>query len=400
MGSLRILIVDDHEVIRRGLRSLLSSRPEWEICGEAADGQAAIEKVRSLRPDIVLMDVTMPLLTGTDAARAIHLQQLETKIIIISQNGPEVTRRLAADVGAAGFVAKSDLSRDLLSAIDKATQRPEARPPLERETLRDSGPRWLSGGGEMGAIMRSKDWSNTLLGPIEKWPRSLQVSAGICASSRFDLIVWWGRDLVMLYNDSYRRTLGRKHPAALGRPGREVYPEIWEVIGPMLEQVMTTGEATWSDDLMLLLERNDYPEETYHTFSYTPIRDAAGNVVGVITPVAETTSEVISRRRLFTLRELASRSVDAKNEAEAWEFAARAVNGNPYDIPFAVLYKFDKEMASAEAAGFTGIARGDSFLTDLVDLKSGTRLACLIREAVDKGVPVELGDLPQIGIRL
>src|SRR5262249_9766065 len=156
------------------------------------------------------------------------------------------------------------------------------------------------------------------------------------------------------YNDSYRRTLGRKHPEALGRPGREVYPEIWDVIGPMLEHVMATGEATWSANLPLLLERNGYPEETYHTFSYTPIRDPQGKVAGVITPVAETTDEVINQRRLLTLRDLAARSVDARNESEAWEFAAKALSGNPYDIPCAVLYRFDRNMAVAEAVAFAG----------------------------------------------
>src|SRR5262249_8172752 len=158
------------------------------------------------------------------------------------------------------------LSRDLLSTIDKVTQRPAASARAKEARVDEESPRWLRGGGEMGALMRSRDWSNTVLGPVEGWPLSLQVSAGICVSSGFDLIVWWGPDLVMLYNDSYRRTLGRKHPGALGRPGREVYAEIWDVIGPMLEQVLATGEATWSDDLMLLLERNGYPEETYHTF--------------------------------------------------------------------------------------------------------------------------------------
>src|SRR5215813_5693510 len=320
MASLRILIVDDHEVIRRGLRSLLSSRPEWEICGEAADGQAAIEKVGSLRPDLVLMDVTMPVLTGTEATRVIRSQNLDTKTIIISQNDPDVTSKMATEVGAAGFVTKSDLSRDLLSTIDRVTQPLTTASPAPDPASGDQNPRWLRGGGEMGALMRCKDWSNTLLGPIEKWPRSLQVSAGICASSRFDLILWWGCDLVMLYNDSYRRTLGSKHPAALGRPGREVYREVWDIAGPMLEHVLATGEATWSDDLLLLLERNGYPEETYHTFSYTPIRNAEGKVVGVITPVAETTNEVISRRRLFTLRDLASRSVDAHNALQACDF--------------------------------------------------------------------------------
>src|SRR5215475_10107225 len=157
MGSLRILIVDDHEVIRRGLRSLLSSRPEWEICGEAADGQAAVEKVGSLRPDLVLMDVTMPVLTGTEATRVIRSQNLDTKIIIISQNDPDVTRKMATEVGAAGFVTKSDLSRDLLSTIDRVTQ----LKPAPSSATGEEKPRWLQGGGEMGALMRSKDWSNT-----------------------------------------------------------------------------------------------------------------------------------------------------------------------------------------------------------------------------------------------
>ena len=400
MPSLRILIVDDHEVIRRGLRSLLSSRPEWEICGEAADGQAAIEKVSSLRPDLVLMDVTMPVLTGTEAAQAIRSRHLDTKIIIISQNDPDVTRKMAAEVGAAGFVTKSDLSRDLLSTIDRVTKELTTTRPVESAESGDEKPRWLRGGGEMGALMRSRDWSNTLLGAIENWPPSLQVAAGICVSSKFDLIVWWGPELVVLYNDSYRRTLGSKHPAALGRPGREVYREVWDIAGPMLEHVLATGEATWSDDLMLLLERNGYPEETYHTFSYTPVRDADGKVVGVITPVAETTNEVISRRRLFTLRELASRSIDAKNETEAWEFAAKALGANPYDIPFALLYRFDQEVASAEAIASVGIAQGNSFLLDFVDLKSEARIAQLIRQVVGQSDAVEFGDLDKLGIHL
>jgi PAS domain S-box-containing protein len=403
MASLRILIVDDHEVIRRGLRSLLSSRPEWEICGEASDGQAAVDKVCSLRPDLVLMDVTMPVMTGTEATRAIRSQQIETKVIIISQNEPEVTRRIAAEAGASACVAKSDLSRDLLSTIDKVTQRPASTPAAAEETKSHTDgnrPRWLGGGGEMGALMRAKDWRGSPLGPLEHWPRSLQVSAGICVSSRFDLIVWWGPELVMLYNDSYRRTLGRKHPDALGRPGKEVYPEIWEVIGPMLEHVLNTGEATWSADLLLLLERSGYPEETYHTFSYTPIRDAEGKVVGVITPVAETTDEVISQRRLLTLRDLASRSIDAKNEAEAWEFAAKALGANPYDIPFAVLYKFNREITSGEAAAFAGIAPGNSFLPDIVDLKGETLIAQLIGKVVEKGEAVEFTELAKLGHRL
>ena len=401
MASLRILIVDDHEVIRRGLRSLLSSRPEWEICGEASDGQSAVEKAISLHPDLVLMDVTMPVMTGTEAARAIRAQHLDIKVIIISQNDPEMTRRMAMEAGAEAYVAKSDLSRDLLSIIDKLTQRMAASAQAEQAKLASrERPLWLGGGGEMGALMRCKDWRTSALGPLEEWPLSLQVSAGICVSSRFDLIVWWGPDLVMLYNDSYRRTLGRKHPDALGRPGREVYPEIWDVIGPMLEHVMATGEATWSANLLLLLERDGYPEETYHTFSYTPIRDGDGKVVGVITPVAETTDEIISQRRLLTLRDLAARSVDAKNETEAWEFAARALSGNPYDIPCAALYRFDRDIVRAEAMAFAGIAPGNSFLLDNVVLKSDEPLARSFRGVAAASEPVQLGGLESLGATL
>src|SRR5580704_10246525 len=121
MKPLRILIVDDHEVIRRSLRSLLSSRPEWEICGEAADGRAAIERATALRPDVVLMDVTMPEMSGTESARIIHREVPEAQIIIISQNDPEVTRQQAADAGGVAYVAKSDLSRDLLTTIDRVS---------------------------------------------------------------------------------------------------------------------------------------------------------------------------------------------------------------------------------------------------------------------------------------
>ena len=406
MKSLRILIVDDHEVVRRGLRSLLSSRPDWEICGEAADGRTAVEKANVLRPDVILMDISMPEMTGTQAAKIIHKELPETQVVIISQNEPEITKRQAAEAGAAGYVAKSDLSRDLLATIEKLmvpVSPSQAGAEIDKPGSGNHvavGPAWLAGGGEMGALMRSNDWRHTALGPLEDWPQSLKVSAGICIASRFDLIVWWGPQLIMLYNDSYCRTLAGKHPHALGKPGREVYPEIWDVIGPMLEHVLATGEATWSADLLLLLDRNGYLEETYHTFSYTPIRDEHGRVVGVITPVSETTDEVISQRRLLTLRDLAARSVDAKNEAQAWEFAAKALSGNPYDIPFAVLYVFSDDMTRARAVASAGLNSYDSFLLREVALSGRDRIAGLIRQVVERAEPVELNHLERLGLSL
>jgi PAS domain S-box-containing protein len=397
---LSILIADDHEVIRRSLRSLLSSRPEWTICGEAADGAEAVQITKEQHPDVVLMDISMPVMSGVEAARIIRDDHPGTQVLIISQNDPAITERQAKEVGAAGYVAKADLSRALLGAIDTIADArgipASSAKKLAKSTnhTQDGHIPWLAGGGEMGALMRTRDWSDSPLGPPESWPESLQISAGICVSSRFDLIVWWGPDLVMLYNDSYRRTLGVKHPVALGRPGRETYPEIWDVIGPMLQQVLDTGEATWSEDLLLLLERNGYPEETYHTFSYTPIRNHSGQVVGVITPVTETTEKVINERRLMTLRDLAARSMDAKDETESWELAALALSNNPHDVPCAVLYKVDEHSTKAVAVARAGVHTEDEFFVPEVEIDSTAKgiLGPALAEAINTGHPVELNE--------
>jgi hypothetical protein len=188
----------------------------------------------------------------------------------------------------------------------------------------------LAGGGRMGALMRAMDWAATPLGPVAQWPQSLRSAVSICLGSRFPMLIWWGPDLVMLYNDAYRPMLGAtKHPQALGQAGRACWPEIWPIIGPMLEDtVMTQGQATWSDDQLLLLDRNNYLEECYFTFSYSPIRDESG-VGGVFCAVTETTARVIGERRLRTLRELAARAGDAKTAAAAGEIAIQTLANNP-----------------------------------------------------------------------
>ncbi len=213
----------------------------------------------------------------------------------------------------------------------------------------------LAGGGEMGAFMRSLDWSKTLLGPVSSWPQSLRTSVSTCLNSRFAIVIWWGPDLVMLYNDAYREIIAAKHPAALGHPGRECWPEIWPTIRPMLEGVLQLGEATWSNDFLLPLERNGYLEECYFTFSYSPIRDESGGIGGVFTPVAETTEHVIGARRMRTLRDLASRASGARDVLTACKACAETLAGNPYSIPFAALYLFDESRSSATRVGSAGL---------------------------------------------
>ena len=219
----------------------------------------------------------------------------------------------------------------------------------------------------MGALMRLRDWSETPLGPFEEWPRSLKTSVSTCLSSRFAILVWWGNDLVMLYNDAYRPVIGNKHPNALGAAGRKVWPEIWHIIGPMLEGVLSRGEATWSDNLLLELDRDGYPEECYFTFSYSPIRDESGGVGGIFTPVQETTGQVIGERRLRTLRDLAeaARASNVRSVEEVCIVSAETLGRNPHDIPFAAFYLFNG-LTEARLTARTGFAEASALTPSTV----------------------------------
>ena len=209
----------------------------------------------------------------------------------------------------------------------------------------------LVGGGEMGDLMRARDWSSTPLGPVSGWPQSLRTIVSTCLHSRFPILVWWGRDLVMLYNDAYVTLIGAKHPQALGTPGREVFPEIWNIIGPMLEGALTRGEATWSEDQLLLLRRHGFAEECYFTFSYSPISDESGGVGGVFTAVTETTARIIGERRMATLGALAERTAPARSAAEAARSAIDVLSENAADVAFALLYLVSEDGRTARLAG-------------------------------------------------
>ena len=134
----------------------------------------------------------------------------------------------------------------------------------------------FSGGGEMGALMRTLDWSQTAVGPVSNWPQSLKTAVRIILTSRYAMFVWWGRELVNLYNDPYRAFLGIKHPAALGKSAREVWVEIWDQIGPRTDAVLLHGKSTYDEALLLLMARHGYLEETYFTFAYSPLPDDKG----------------------------------------------------------------------------------------------------------------------------
>ena len=200
------------------------------------------------------------------------------------------------------------------------------------------------GSSETSAILRSIDWTKTPLGAVDGWPQSLRTSISICLNSAFAILVWWGPELAMLYNDAYVPIISSKHPRALGARGREIFPEVWDTIGPMLTSVLVRGDAVRADDLLLVLDRNGYPEECYFTFSYSPIVDEAGGVAGMFTPVHETTERVINERRLKTLSTLAQvRAEQSTNAKSACHALGLALSRNPIDLPFTAIYLFEGE---------------------------------------------------------
>lgn len=180
-----------------------------------------------------------------------------------------------------------------------------------------------------------------------------------------------------IYNDAYVELIGTKHPKALGCPGREVWPEIWDTIGPFLAGVMERGEATWADDLLLMLERNGYAEECYFTFSYSPIRDESGGIGGIFTPVVETTEKVIGERRLRTLRDIAAaRNNRSRNAEEACVKTAHVLAANPYDLPFAAIYLFDGHEHSARLGASATTKEQNIGLPASIDFRTDRWLPC------------------------
>ncbi|MGD0558055.1 MAG: SpoIIE family protein phosphatase [Streptosporangiaceae bacterium] len=210
---------------------------------------------------------------------------------------------------------------------------------------------------EVGRDLAAVDWAATPLGLPECWPQSLQTAVDILLSSRFSMWMAWGPELTFFCNAAYRYTLGRKYPWALGRPASEVWAEIWDDIGPRIDTVLATGRATWDEALLLFLERSGYSEESYHTFSYSPLRDDAGAVVGMLCVVSEDTERVIGERRMATLRDLGSDPSVVRTEQETLDFAGRQLDRNRQDLPFTLTYLFG-DGGAARLAGSTGIAAG------------------------------------------
>jgi PAS domain S-box-containing protein len=213
---------------------------------------------------------------------------------------------------------------------------------------------FLDGGGELGEMMRRFDWCSTPLGDPQSWPRSLKTAVRILLTSRQPMWLGWGPALTYLYNDPYKSIIGGKHPWALGRPFSEVWREIWDVVGPMAEHVMSRDEGTYVEAQLLIMERHGYQEETYYTFSYSPVSDDEGVPAGIICANTDDTRRVIGERQLALLGELAARTSKARRWKDACDLALEAFATNALDLPFAMIYAAEPGTTPVLAAATAG----------------------------------------------
>ncbi len=250
---------------------------------------------------------------------------------------------------------------------------------------------FLSAGGEMGRRIQDYDWEQHPLGSPENWPNSLKVVVHLMLSSRFAMWMGWGSEFYFFCNDAYKPTLGIKGDSALGLSAAKVWEEIWDDIGPRAESVVRTGEATWDESLLLFLERSGFAEETYHTFSYSPVQADDGSVGGMLCVVTEETERVIGGRRLALLRDLGADLALIKAEDEVCSAVTARLIERPQDLSFSLIYLRAAEGKEVRLASAHGTEKGSSLAPAVISLVDDEPWP--MREVFTKATAVLVNDL-------
>ncbi|MGV6394820.1 ATP-binding protein [Pseudomonas caspiana] len=243
--------------------------------------------------------------------------------------------------------------------------------------------------------MRAHDWASTPLGPAEHWPQSLKMALRILLTSRFDMWLGWGEQVHFFYNDAYRPTLGQKDAYALGMPACELWSEIWPEIKPRIDEVYQRGVSTWDQSLLLILLRNEQPEETYHSFSYSPLLGDQGAIEGVFCAVIEDTARVLNERRLALLRTVSSGMVSTRDRQSVFSQLQDALCSENRDLPFTLTFTLDAN-GVAELASSSGFdSNQDPVISQLCQLGHPNSGQCL-PEGVDGLVLHDLSNLNEV----
>lgn len=221
----------------------------------------------------------------------------------------------------------------------------------------ESKEQFLSGGGEMGQLIRSMDWSTTALGPIESWPQSLRTSVSLCLSSTFPILIAWGPEKIQLYNDSYRPICGAKHPEAMGMNFRICWETALPVVGDAFSRG-EQGEGTYINDQQMFLDRYGYLEEAFMTFSFAPIRDESGGVGGIFHPITETTVKILSSRRTKAIKEIGASLGKAKTIQDIGRLTAEKYPEFLLDAPFLLIYQLEPQSGTVKLVSSAGLPVG------------------------------------------
>ncbi len=207
-------------------------------------------------------------------------------------------------------------------------------------TIKQEGLNFLASPGALGKQIAEFDWSATPLGHLDAWPQSLRTTVNLMLNSSHPIWIGWGPEATFLYNDAYIEVLGAaKHPWALGRPAQQVWAEIWHYCGPLADKVFQRAEPSYVDAVQLFMNRGDWVEEVWYSFSYSPIFNEAGAVGGLFCPSTDTTATRLNARRLAALSALSASALREQDVASACATAMHTIGDNPADIPFALLFK-------------------------------------------------------------
>ncbi len=249
---------------------------------------------------------------------------------------------------------------------------------------------FVAGGGEMAKLIRSKDWTKTPLGPVESWPQSLLTTVSLCLGSNFPINIIWGPEHTQIYNDGYRAVCGKAHPACLGMNYAVSWASAWPAIGEPFARALA-GETSYLQNQRMFLHRNGYLEETFFTFSTSPIRDETGYVVGLFHPVTETTPSMLGERRTRAVRDLVSRLGEAETADQVLTFGADILASFVFDLPFVLFYHLEKHGGTEtryRLAAHTGLAAGTSLSPET--LSPGSTSVWPVAELVCSHSPIRV----------
>jgi putative addiction module CopG family antidote len=259
---------------------------------------------------------------------------------------PEFTEFITSLLQSGKYKSASEVVREGLRLLQQRgvstnhQKRKDSNQPTEikKGLLPDGQLEPFAGSGEMRERIRAFDWASTSVGALKTWPQSLKATISTLLGSRYPMILLWGEDLCQIYNDAYTSLIGTKHPGALGHSIRKTQSESWDVIGPMIIEVMTTGVPNWVEDQMLAVNRTGYNEEAHFSLSYSAVEDDKGVIRGMLCVCSEITQQVLGERRLRLQRDLAARAGETRSVETTCKDILDTIAEYPLDVPFAVIY--------------------------------------------------------------